>query len=239
MESPRSVTTETEDVSVTTETEETDRPRSDAICGWVCYPLLFSELNYDLPLVRERCVDYLDPVTLAKCWETSRMFCVVEKMPPEKKQLKVLRTEVWRRCLTGWIERDLCAKERWVKRMMRLMMGSCPMAVFVEVLRLYVFRAGMKLIPWHQPLDGHARLCAAGSYPLYEWMTRKGFDPKWTPGDVDIYFVHPYNPSVEDDVDSEDDYEVESHWGHDWSRLGQERPVSAVRKSYNDAVRLW
>ena len=48
------------------------------ICRWVYYPGLESS-DVDLPMVRERCVDYLDPVTLGRCWATSKLFLGVQQ----------------------------------------------------------------------------------------------------------------------------------------------------------------
>ena len=109
-------------------------------------------------------------------------------------------------------------------------MGDLVKTIFVNELRRYVFREGMNLVPWRD-VPNDARLGAAGSYPLYEWLTQNKEEVPWTPGDVDIYFVHAHNPTAEEDDDSDpDDYEAPLRRNH---------VVSPVRQAYNHVVRRW
>ena len=137
-------------------------------------------------MVRDYCVDYLDPMTLSHCWSTATSFCVDDV----RSDLSAVRKEVWRRYLTGWVEKHLCAGDEWVHRLRRFVLGQVPEAIFPDILRLYLFRAGLNVMPWSTPPE-NAILCAAGSYPLHAWMMWQNQVLPWTPGDVDLYFAHP------------------------------------------------
>ena len=205
----------------------------EAKVSWVYWPGLHRDVVRDLPVVRQLCVDYLDPATLCNCWQTSKRFCLDPFFDGEPVNLFVVRQDIWRRYLRAWVP-TLCAGKKWVSRMAKFRIGDLVKPIFIDVLRRHIFRAGLQLIPWQQN-ENHL-VCAAGSYPLHEWLTRYpdfqqlgATTPQvaWTPGDVDIYFVHHHDVN-DDDSDDEDDDDDE--------HPAQE---SAVRHAYNEMIRVW
>ena len=186
------------------------------------YPGLSPDCVEDDPSIREQSLDFVDPLTLSACLATSKSFCLDPGLDEYRRSgetylIEMLRQAVWRRYLRGWIERDLCASERWVTtRLRNLDLGDVAKTAFVDALRLYIFKAGLALLPWSGNWDNDkVCVCVAGSYPLYSWMTKKECLQgrpwlDWTPNDVDIYVV---SSSADDDDAARSVYdEVVSLW---------------------------
>jgi len=223
----------------------------------VFYPSSLGGMH-DMPTVRELSLGFLDPETLSKCWSTSKSFCLdpaaFQNAERVVANLFALRREVWRRYLTSWVPECLCESEGWAsKRLRRLRLGVVPKAIFTETLRRHLFHAGIRLVPWSMPgnrfwdqLEKKIAVCAAGSYPLHEWMTARGASVDWTPNDVDIFVA--YNSEEEegpsplllnDDDDDDDENPAPQFLVGGRDDDAEVTDTVAARKVFQEMVRRW